>query len=91
MLSTYHRKADWLNPAVLSSHSCRQCGSRSFRADRSLAGRLVCTRCGAPQGQGGGSTAFRRGSKQRGGRWPFWVWLLLAMFVVVVVLPLLVG
>ena len=28
--------------------SCSRCGSLSLRADRSLAGRLVCRECGTP-------------------------------------------
>ena len=31
-------------------NSCNFCGSRDFRADRALAGRLVCSNCGTPQG-----------------------------------------
>ena len=27
---------------------CSYCGSRNFRADRSLAGRMVCRNCGNP-------------------------------------------
>ena len=27
---------------------CRRCGGHLFRADRSLAGRLVCCACGSP-------------------------------------------
>ena len=29
---------------------CRNCGANSFRADRALAGRLVCNQCGIPYG-----------------------------------------
>ncbi len=32
----------------MSQSPCIKCGSVTFRADRSLAGRLVCTRCGSP-------------------------------------------
>ena len=38
--------------------ACPNCGSWSVRADRSLAGRLVCGRCGSPLS----------GSRQQGGR-----------------------
>ena len=34
----------------MSRSICRNCGSDSFRADRALAGRLVCTKCGTPMG-----------------------------------------
>ena len=27
---------------------CNSCGGSSFRADRALAGRLVCNKCGTP-------------------------------------------
>ena len=33
---------------------CSRCGSTSFRADRSLGGRLVCSHCGTPVDQRGG-------------------------------------
>ncbi|WP_392351727.1 TFIIB-type zinc finger domain-containing protein [Parasynechococcus sp.] len=77
----------------MSVRPCRQCGSRSFRADRSLAGRLVCTRCGTPQGQGGGGgggSALRRSSVSVG-RLPFWAWIAVGVLVVIVVLPALFG
>ena len=31
-------------------HQCLVCGSISFRADRALSGRLICTECGNPYG-----------------------------------------
>ncbi|RZO13067.1 MAG: transcriptional regulator, partial [Synechococcus sp. MED-G135] len=58
------------------------CGSRSWRADRSLGGRLVCARCGAPQG----SVVVRsrpRGSQQRI-QISWWWWLLLGLALVVI-------
>ncbi|MEB3157824.1 MAG: TFIIB-type zinc finger domain-containing protein [Synechococcus sp.] len=64
---------------------CSQCGSRSWRADRSLAGRLVCRRCGAPE-----AAAGRRSPRVRPGpgamrfrvRW--WWWLLLGLVFVLI-------
>ena len=32
----------------MPSEICHRCGSRSFRADRALAGRIICTKCGIP-------------------------------------------
>ena len=34
----------------MKGNSCKRCGARSFRADRALAGRLICSRCGMPAG-----------------------------------------
>jgi hypothetical protein len=49
--------------------ACPNCGSWAVRADRSLAGRLVCARCGEPLGiRAERSGAFlRRGRTGRGG------------------------
>lgn len=46
--------------------SCPHCGSWAVRSDRSLAGRLVCGRCGQPL-TGGGA---RRSPRRRSGRGP---------------------
>ena len=61
--------------------ACPHCGSWSVRADRSLAGRLVCGRCGRPLQ---GVRAARRGSGRsplpwRGGVRRTWQWALLAL------------
>lgn len=48
--------------------ACPQCGSWSVRADRSLAGRMVCGRCGTPL-QG----VQRRLPKQGRGSWRWWL------------------
>ena len=32
----------------MSKIRCRVCGSRSLRADRALAGRIICNNCGTP-------------------------------------------
>ncbi|MFM7651686.1 MAG: zinc ribbon domain-containing protein [Vulcanococcus sp.] len=69
--------------------ACPQCGSWSVRADRSLAGRMVCGRCGTPlqgvQRQGGRSgprrlALFNPRVRWRGGRggWRWWLAGLLA-------------
>jgi hypothetical protein len=51
---------------------CPRCGSWSVKADRSLAGRMVCGRCGAPLE---GVRAAGRGRSLRPPRlrWGWWV------------------
>jgi hypothetical protein len=49
--------------------ACPHCGSWSVKADRSLAGRLVCGRCGKPLGPG-----VARRARASGPRSP-WPWL----------------
>ena len=34
----------------MRNNRCKSCGSKDFRADRALAGRLVCATCGNPLG-----------------------------------------
>ncbi len=66
---------------------CVRCGSTTFRADRSLGGRLVCSRCGIPADQlraGSASQGGLRRPSQRGGG-GFRFWLLLALVVLVLV------
>ena len=64
---------------------CRNCGSRRFLADRSLAGRLICQNCGLPAGSRGGRMASGRSgaSYSRNGHLG-WRWLLLLMVIVIV-------
>ncbi len=45
--------------------ACPHCGSWSVKADRSLAGRLVCGRCGLPLGAGQRPVRPRRRSSRR--------------------------
>lgn len=55
--------------------ACPSCGSWSVKADRSLAGRLVCGRCGRPLSAGSrggkrsGSRRLPRLRSDRGGWW----------------------
>ncbi|TCD57169.1 transcriptional regulator [Synechococcus sp. BS55D] len=66
---------------------CRQCGCRSFRADRSLAGRLVCARCGCPVGQGRAAFRQERFSSSRWvRRWGWWLVLILVVIGMVLFL-----
>jgi hypothetical protein len=59
--------------------ACPHCGSWSVKADRSLAGRLVCGRCGRPLGGAAGRGASKRNRRRRvggpAGRLPWWGWL----------------
>ena len=69
---------------------CARCGSISFRADRSLGGRLVCSHCGVPADQkargSSGSPRSVRTQQQISKGW--WFWILLAMIAFVVILLL---
>jgi hypothetical protein len=64
--------------------ACPHCGSWSVKADRSLAGRLVCGRCGKPLGPGAArrlrssGPSGRRGWRLPRGPWP-WLAALLAV------------
>jgi len=67
----------------LYAMACPHCGSWSVKADRSLAGRLVCGRCGKPLGPGAARRARSAGpggSRPRSpgggfGRRSPWPWL----------------
>lgn len=63
--------------------ACPSCGSWAVKADRGLAGRMVCARCGHPLGQGVAPGRSRRGAR---GGWPrgarrWRLWLALATLV----------
>lgn len=67
---------------MVNSRRCERCGASSFRADRSLAGRLVCSRCGAPASarpMGRNPASAGRSS----GRWLCWLLLLIAVVLLV--------
>jgi len=63
--------------------ACPHCGSWSVKADRSLAGRMVCGRCGRPlSGQAAGRAMCSGRSGGGGARPPWWArpgwgWLVL--------------
>jgi len=60
--------------------ACPHCGSWSVKADRSLAGRMVCGRCGRPLGPGSLPAARRSGFprwRRRSGLLPLLLPLLL--------------
>ena len=73
--------------AVVATSVCQNCGSRRFRADRSMAGRLVCQSCGLAAGtRQSRSTAHTSGrSRQQRWRW------LIALVIVVILIALLMG
>ncbi|MBD2549879.1 hypothetical protein H6G65_09845 [Microcystis elabens FACHB-917] len=77
---------------------CPRCGSWAVRADRSLAGRMVCARCGEPLGLGRARRVAdgtrRRGQGGRSAlvlprRWRLWLLLggLLAVSAVLASVP----
>lgn len=56
--------------------ACPHCGSWSVKADRSLAGRLVCGRCGRPLGVKQARRAVRPGRRPSLSlRVPGWGWV----------------
>ena len=65
---------------------CQGCGSRRFRADRALAGRLVCQICGLAAGSRPARKTTQR-NRRSGGR-NRWGWFLLLLIAVVVVVLL---
>ena len=60
---------------------CLNCGSREFRADRALAGRLICKRCGCALGTRPSSQGQRQGGRRR--------WVLITALIVTAVLVVL--
>jgi hypothetical protein len=58
--------------------ACPQCGSWSIRADRSLAGRMVCGRCGTPL-QGVSRLGIRPSRSRGRWGWPWWLLVLVAL------------
>jgi hypothetical protein len=60
--------------------ACPRCGSWAVKADRSLAGRMVCGRCGRPLGRGeDGGTPSGVLRSLRGGQPRPWLALLLVL------------
>ena len=60
---------------------CLNCGSREFRADRALAGRLICKRCGYALGARPSSQGQRQVGRRR--------WRLITALIVTAVLVVL--
>ena len=68
---------------ILAVTICQNCGSRRFRADRSMAGRLVCQNCGLAAGSRAVRSTPRTSRRNNTKRWL--VILLIAVIVLVVV------
>ena len=65
---------------------CQNCGSRRFRADRALAGRLICMDCGMAAGT---RPSRRSGAKKKAASGTNrWGWFLLLLIVVMVLVLL---
>ena len=62
---------------------CQNCGSRRFRADRSMGGRLVCQSCGLAAGARAARSTPHSSRRSNAKRWL--VILLIAVIVLVVV------
>ena len=60
-----------------------RCGSTSFRADRSLGGRLVCSHCGTPVDQRGGRV---RRAEMTPGKKGLAFWLVVAAIALLLVI-----
>ena len=69
---------------------CQNCGSRRFRADRALAGRLICQSCGLAAGARPNQRRTNRKPAShatvQSRRWLLWFLLLIGVAIVVVVL-----
>ncbi|MEB3257525.1 MAG: hypothetical protein VKN83_04300 [Cyanobacteriota bacterium] len=65
--------------------ACPSCGSWAVKADRGLAGRMVCARCGSPLGIAGRQSSSRRAARRWAWvsprRWRLW-WALLALVAI---------
>ncbi len=68
----------------MGNNFCHQCGSRKFRADRSLAGRLVCISCGLPIGKNNVTSRFNKRSKSN--RNLYWIPISVITFLIVIYL-----
>ena len=70
----------WLQTDVMNgAMACPNCGSWAVLADRSLAGRMVCGRCGEPLAKSGRSKSRlspRLVRARRDGRLKFWLGLM---------------
>ena len=63
---------------------CQNCGSRRFRADRSMAGRLVCQNCGLAAGSRATRSTSPSSRRSTGKRW-----LVILLIAVIVLAPML--
>ncbi len=64
----------------MMSKRCNVCGSNDFRADRALAGRLVCNQCGTALGLGNPKrNNFNKYTKKHNKR--LFIYILLAFLI----------
>ena len=73
----------------MSPSVCQNCGSRRFRADRSMAGRLICQNCGLALGSRPSRSSSQRSTVQRSSQTKKWSWLLALVAVVIIVIVIL--
>ena len=71
---------------VVANSVCQNCGSRRFRADRSMAGRLVCQSCGLAAGTRPNRSAARPSGRSRQQRWRWLVGLVIVVILIVVLM-----
>jgi uncharacterized Zn finger protein (UPF0148 family) len=69
----------------MSNRSCPRCGSNSLRADRSLGGRIVCTNCGAPVGQGQTYRANQQSFRTNNRPWIWWAIGLGTLLIIIMI------
>ena len=79
--------AGWVfETGVIVTSVCQNCGSRRFRADRSMAGRLVCQVCGLAEGSRANRTTIRPAGRSRQQRWRWLVGLVIVVILIAVVM-----
>ena len=79
--------AGWLTETgVVATSVCQNCGSRRFRADRSMAGRLVCQSCGLAAGTRPNRSIDRPSGRSRQQRWRWLVGLVIVVILIVVLM-----
>ncbi len=79
--------AGWvIQTGVVVTSVCQNCGSRRFRADRSMAGRLVCQVCGLAAGSRANRTTIRPSGRFRQKRWRWLVGLVIVVILIAVVM-----
>lgn len=71
----------------LATTVCQSCGSRRFRADRALAGRLICQDCGTAAGTRPSRRSAKPGpTSRRTSRWGWFLLLLIGVLALVLLM-----
>ena len=79
--------AGWVRETrVVVTSVCQNCGSRRFRADRSMAGRLVCQSCGLAAGTRPNRATARPSGRSRQQRWRWLVGLVIVVILIAVLM-----